>query len=69
MDSTKCGVATDHSVLVVGYATPYTGENYWIVQNSWGTAWGDYGYVRIWMRDGPGICGINLAVEYPLIVR
>ncbi|XP_071313306.1 cathepsin O isoform X1 [Trachinotus anak] len=44
-----------HAVLVVGYDT--TGEiPYWIVQNSWGTTWGDEGYVYI--KIGGNICGI-----------
>lgn len=28
---------------------------YWIVQNSWGTSWGDEGYVHI--KIGSNICG------------
>lgn len=46
---------SNHAVLVVGYDT--TGDTpYWIVQNSWGTAWGDQGYVYI--KIGSNICGI-----------
>lgn len=28
---------------------------YWIVQNSWGTTWGDQGYVYV--KIGSNICG------------
>ncbi|KAM4621948.1 cathepsin O [Polymixia lowei] len=45
----------NHAVLVVGYDT--TGDiPYWIVQNSWGTEWGDEGYVYI--KIGGNVCGI-----------
>lgn len=45
----------NHAVLVTGYDT--TGDvPYWIVQNSWGTSWGNEGYVYIKM--GGNVCGI-----------
>ncbi|KAE8630081.1 hypothetical protein XENTR_v10000684 [Xenopus tropicalis] len=46
--------APNHAVLVIGYDK--TGDTpYWIVKNSWGTAWGADGYVYIKM--GENICG------------
>ncbi|CAN9514610.1 unnamed protein product [Ophioblennius macclurei] len=46
---------SNHAVLLVGYDT--TGKiPYWIVQNSWGAAWGNQGYVYI--RMGGNVCGI-----------
>ncbi|XP_076005009.1 cathepsin O [Genypterus blacodes] len=46
---------SNHAVLVVGYDA--TGETpYWIVQNTWGTKWGNKGYVYI--KIGGNICGI-----------
>ena len=34
--------------------------NFWKVQNSWGTWWGDNGFVRLGIdNDAIGVCGIN----------
>jgi C1A family cysteine protease len=62
INSTNCGTSLDHAVLVVGWGTD-SGTEFWLVKNSWGTSWGDNGYVRIAIATGYGICGIN---QYPL---
>lgn len=36
-----------HCMLAVGYIKNYNGQEYVIVQNSWGTDWGDKGYCYI----------------------
>jgi hypothetical protein len=63
--STTCGTSLDHAILAVGYSTGTSEGDYWIIQNSWGVTWGDFGYLKIGMASGPGICGINKQVEYP----
>ena len=60
ISSASCGTAVAHAVTAVGYGTDYlTGQKYYKVRNSWGSAWGENGYVRILRNgDGDGICGI-----------
>ena len=36
----------DHAVLMVGYNDDYN-PPYWLVKNSWGTGWGESGYIRV----------------------
>jgi C1A family cysteine protease len=67
--STSCGTNLDHGVLVVGYGTE-NGQPYWLVKNSWGTSWGESGYVKIARSDSrndAGICGIAMQPSFPVV--
>lgn len=59
LNTTACGTRLDHAVAAVGYGTE-NGQDYYIVRNSWGAAWGDKGYIKIAAVNGPGICGIQM---------
>lgn len=38
---------TNHTVLLVGWDDDYEGQGVWIIKNSWGTDWGEDGYMYI----------------------
>ena len=64
-----CGTNLDHGVLIVGYGSE-SGSEYWLVKNSWGTSWGDNGYIKIGRSDStndPGVCGIAMQPSYPVV--
>jgi len=64
-DDSSCKYGSlNHAVLIVGYDK--TGdEPYWIVKNSWGTGWGDGGYIK--MAKDVNTCGMKNDPCYPTL--
>ena len=49
----NCGSSNlNHAVTLIGYQTDGT----WIVRNSWGTGWGESGFIKISAANGS--CGL-----------
>ncbi|CAF1497251.1 unnamed protein product [Adineta steineri] len=53
----SCSKTTvDHAMQLVGYGKTDSGDLYWICKNSWGSGWGEKGYIRV--LRGQNTCGI-----------
>lgn len=57
----KCGTQLNHGVL----ATGFQGTEFWRVKNSWGSSWGETGYIRI--KYGSNLCHIADVADYPTV--
>lgn len=55
----------NHGVTLVGYGTE-SGQDYWLIKNSWGSDWGDHGYFKL-ARNQDNMCGIATLATYPKI--
>ena len=56
----------DHFITVVGYGTDATAGDYWIARNSWGSSWGESGYIRM-ARNRNKLCDLASYAIYPTI--
>jgi len=67
-DDPECSPAVDqinHGIVVVGYGVQ-DNVNYYILKNSWTSAWGIQGYMLL-ARNGKNTCGIATYGTYPVI--
>lgn len=62
-DGDGCGTDMNHAVTAIGYGADDQGSQYWILKNSWGTGWGQNGFMQLQM--GVGACGISTMASYP----
>lgn len=66
----NCGDRLNHAVTIIGYGTSNeSGTKYWLIKNSWGTSWGENGYMKIARDIGieDGLCGIATMASYPIV--
>jgi len=64
-DASPCYYAqTNHAIALVGW-DDNNGEGYWILRNSWGTSWGEDGYMRIRYTSAHVACAAAYLVYTP----
>jgi len=55
----RCDNQVDHCVQGTGYS----GSSYWRIRNSWGTGWGESGFIRL--AQGQDLCKVSDDTTYP----
>ncbi|CAM0942901.1 unnamed protein product [Alopecurus aequalis] len=63
----SCGTDLDHGIAAIGYGVTSDGTKYWLLKNSWGTTWGENGFLRMEkdIPDKKGMCGLAMEPSYP----
>merc|ERR1711956_192312 len=51
-------MVVNHAVTLVGYGTDAAEGDFWLVKNSWGSSWGEGGYIRL-RRQSTTQCAID----------
>lgn len=62
-----CTNYVNHGMVGIGYGVDSsTGQEFVIIRNSWGTGWGEDGYVRV-ILDSTNKCDVYYYPNYPII--
>ena len=66
------GIVAGNATCTIGDSwncetVPSGSSYYWLVQNSWGTGWGEKGFARFEMAEGYGVASMNLDATYPIL--
>lgn len=64
LSSCSASSRANHGVLLVGYGTDATGGDFWKIKNSWGSGWGESGYIRLKKVIGQDSCQITSQVAW-----
>jgi len=64
-DNCETDAVIDHAVTLIGYGKDDDlKEKFWLIQNSWGSDWGEQGHIRILRRDSDETeCGVDRQPE------
>ena len=65
-----CASNLNHGVLATGYGHGgLIKTDYWEIKNSWGSGWGEKGYIRVKANENKhgGTCGVLAAASYPIV--
>lgn len=60
-DAACSSTNVNHALGIVGWGTE-SAVDYWILKNSFGTSWGESGYIRL-LKNGQNFCGITVAAS------
>ena len=70
LNDTSCGLWITHAMVVTGYGyDKESGLKYWRLKNSWGSSWGEAGFIRIEkdVKEKKGMCGVAKLPNYPFV--
>jgi len=62
-----CGQHIDHAVLLIGFSSDNSSGDYWLLENSWGTHWGEHGYFKFERKRGVNTCALLSYGAYPVL--
>jgi hypothetical protein len=66
LTSCSCSSAHAHGVALVGQGhDSSSGHDYWTIRNSWGTSYGEKGFIRI--QQGKDLCCVESGTSYSMM--